>query len=45
VTLQSHVQEYFHSYLWGDERTVKHAQAVSEEPHRRGWNLLTFLKK
>ena len=30
--------------LMGDERTVKRAQTVSEDPHRREWNIVNFLK-
>ena len=35
MTLQTRVPENFHSCRWGDERTVKRAQTVSEDPHRR----------
>jgi hypothetical protein len=35
VTLQTRVPENFRSCRWGDERTVKRAQKVSEDPHRR----------
>jgi hypothetical protein len=33
------VPENFSSCRWGDERTVKRVQTVSEDPHRRERNL------
>jgi hypothetical protein len=38
VTLQTRAAENFRSCRWGDERTVKRAQTVSEDPHRRERN-------
>ena len=35
MTLQTRAPENFCSCRWGDERTVKRAQMVSEDPHRR----------
>jgi hypothetical protein len=35
VTLQTHAPENFHLCRWGDERTVKRAQTVSDDPHWR----------
>jgi hypothetical protein len=35
VALQTRVLEKFCSCQWGDKRTAKHAQTVSEDPHRR----------
>jgi hypothetical protein len=35
VTLQTRVAENFRLCRWGDERMVKRAQTVSEDPHRR----------
>jgi hypothetical protein len=35
VTLQTRATENFRSCRWGDERTVKRAQTVSDDPHRR----------
>ena len=35
VTLQTCAPENIRSYYWGDEQTVKRAQMVSEDPHRR----------
>ena len=35
MTLQKRAPENFRSCRWGDERTVKRAQTVSEDPHRR----------
>jgi hypothetical protein len=34
--------EKFRSCRWGDEQTVKRAQMVSEDPHRRERNFLTM---
>ena len=37
--------EYFRSCWWGDERTVKRAQTVSEDPHwreRKFYQLITY---
>ena len=31
------------SFQWGDERTVKRAQTVSEDHHRRERNFVCFL--
>ena len=35
MTLQTCAPENFSSCWWGDEWTIKHAQMVSEKPHRR----------
>ena len=35
MTLQTQAPENFHLCRWGDERTVKRAQTVSEDPHLR----------
>jgi hypothetical protein len=35
LTLQIRSPENFRFCRWGDERTVKRAQTVSEDPHRR----------
>ena len=35
MTLQKGPPENFHLCRWGDMRTVKRAQTVSEDPHRR----------
>ena len=35
MTLQTCAPENFRLCRWGDERTVKRAQMVSEDPHRR----------
>ena len=37
MILQTLVPENFRSCRWGDERTVKRAQTVSEDPNRREW--------
>ena len=41
VTLQTRAPENFRSCRWGDERTVKREQTVSEDPHRRDRNFST----
>jgi hypothetical protein len=38
VTLQTHAPENFRLCRWGDGRTVKRVQTVSEDPHRRERN-------
>jgi hypothetical protein len=43
VTLQTRAPENFHSGRWGDERTIKSAQTVSEDPHRRERKFIQFL--
>ena len=42
MILQTCAPENFRSCRWGDERTVKHAQTGSEDPHRRERNWLLF---
>ena len=37
MTLQTCAPENFRLCRWGDEQRVKHAQMVSEDPHRREW--------
>jgi hypothetical protein len=34
----------FRSCRWGDERTVKRAQTVSEDPHRRERNYISIVR-
>jgi hypothetical protein len=42
VTLQTHAPENFRLCRWGDERTAKRAQTVSEDLYRRGGIIKRF---
>jgi hypothetical protein len=44
VTLQTCAPENFRSCRWGDERTVKRAQTVSEDPNRRERKFISKIK-
>jgi hypothetical protein len=45
VTLQTCVPENFRLCRWGEERTIKRAQMVSEDPHRRERKFRFFFRK